>query len=778
MKASFKLGNLRRTLAISGGLALTVSLLGVLPAAAEDTTSSTNAAPTTNAAPATDAAKPANAAKKADTAKTADAAKKTDAAKTETAADPKNVASAAKTTDQDALSDYNNWVTLGVGSTFVHGDAAQFQHQHDTKSGVFGGVQDFHWEQLIGKDWSLTVDGHAMVGNHDYDFKFDLTDEKIGYLRAGYTEFRTWYDGNGGFYPPNNEAFHLYDNDLYVDRRSAWIEAGLTLPDLPVFSVRYEYDSREGLMDSTSWADNDSGTPSSLPADRKIVPTYLGINETRNIIQGDIKDKLDNTDMGLTLRYEMDNTKDSTFINLDPGQAPGTTSNNSRFVTDDDYERNDMFNVHGFTETFFNDKVTFSSGFSYVNMDTTLGGSRIYGPGYNAPFSNAYSSTGFFNLGGGGFTKEYISNMNLMVTPIKDLTFIPAVRIEYDDSNISDNFTNTATGGALTPEGANTNNWSLSVAESLEARYTGFQDWSLYASGEWSEDWGNDTWNSAPVLNTENFNQDWSRLCQKYTVGANWYPLPQLNFGGQYYHQIHAYDYSPNGELPSIEGVQYPGYLQKQYFTTDDMNFRATWMALSNLSLVTRYDLQYSSVNTTSDPNNGSIATASPVGEIQSCNITDHIISENVSWTPLACLNLQAGGSYVINSVDTPVAGSAGINNIVLNGMNDYWTLDASAGYEFNEKTHLQLQYNFYRADDYVNNAGIAKTSATTPGNAGLPYGAGGEQNSITATITRQISKEVQVSVKYGYYTNRDETSGGQNDYNAQLVYVSTQLKF
>ena len=208
------------------------------------------------------------------------------------------------------------------------------------------------------------------------------------------------------------------------------------------------------------------------------------------------------------------------------------------------------------------------------------------------------------------------------------------------------------------------------------------------------------------------------------------------------------------------------------------MNFRATWMALSNLSLVTRYDLQYSTVDTTSDPNNGSLATVTPAGEIQSCNITDHIFSENVSWTPLACLNLQVGGSYVINSVDTPVAGSAGINNIVLNGENDYWTLDASAGYEINDKTHLQLQYDFYRAADYVNNAGIAPTAAGTPGNAGLPYGAGAEQNSITATITRQISKEVQVSVKYGYYTNRDETSGGQNDYNAQLVYVSTQLKF
>jgi hypothetical protein len=40
----------------------------------------------------------------------------------------------------------------------------------------------------------------------------------------------------------------------------------------------------------------------------------------------------------------------------------------------------------------------------------------------------------------------------------------------------------------------------------------------------------------------------------------------------------------------------------------------------------------------------------------------------------------------VLNSLNTPVAGSAGINNLVLNGQNNYWTLDASAGYEINDQ--------------------------------------------------------------------------------------------
>ena len=68
-------------------------------------------------------------------------------------------------------------------------------------------MEDFHWEQALGKSAQMTVDGHALVGTHDYFFKFDLTDEKLGYIRAGYTEFRTWYDGNGGYYPPTRTRF-------------------------------------------------------------------------------------------------------------------------------------------------------------------------------------------------------------------------------------------------------------------------------------------------------------------------------------------------------------------------------------------------------------------------------------------------------------------------------------------------------------------------------------------------------------------------------------------
>jgi hypothetical protein len=663
-----------------------------------------------------------------------------------------------------APGDYNNWITLGIGSTFVDGDKAQFEHEKNTTTGPYGGVQDFHLQELVGKQGLFTADGHALAANDDYDIRLKLSDPNLGYVSGGFTQFRTWYDGNGGFFPLDNQFFSLYDNELHVDRGSAWIEAGLTLPDKPSLIIRYEHDYREGVMDSTSWGDNDTGT-GVQPPDRKIVPTFQDIHEIRDIITANASDKIGNTDAGLGVRYEIDRSDDSLNINLDPA-----TPTADRFVTQVNDERDDTFNAHGSTVTRFNNMVTFSMGGDFTTIDTDLSGSRIYGPTYNSPFSTTYANSqardeGFTGLSGGGNTKDYVANMSLMFATITNLALVPALRIEYEGDNLSDNFSGNnvaTTGGPVvsTPTTGGNNNWYLDVAQSLEARYTGFRNWSFYASGEWSEDNGNELWNQeTTAIITPVLNQDWNMLGQKYTVGANWYPLYRLNFAAQYYHQIHDYDYE--NDLTSVP-TSYPGYLQKEGFTVDDMNFRVTWHIISTLSSVTSYDFQYSTVDTTSIPDGGTEA-----GEVQSANLTSHIINENVMWTPWSRVYLQLGGSYVLNNLDTPVASSAGINNLVLNSANDYWTVDATAGFAIDEKTDLKLNYSFYRADDYADNAAYSQ-----------PYGAGDEQHSVTATITRQITKAFQVSLKYGFFSNRDETSGGFNNYDAQLVYANVQYRF
>jgi predicted porin len=83
------------------------------------------------------------------------------------------------------------------------------------------------------------------------------------------------------------------------------------------------------------------------------------------------------------------------------------------------------------------------------------------------------------------------------------------------------------------------------------------------------------------------------------------------------------------------------------------------------------------------------------------------------------------------------------------------------------ERTDLQVNYNYYRADNYVNNFIWSQ-----------PYGTSMEEHGVTATISRQMTKALRASLKYGYFRNRDTTSGGHSDYDAHLLYASLQHRF
>jgi predicted porin len=83
------------------------------------------------------------------------------------------------------------------------------------------------------------------------------------------------------------------------------------------------------------------------------------------------------------------------------------------------------------------------------------------------------------------------------------------------------------------------------------------------------------------------------------------------------------------------------------------------------------------------------------------------------------------------------------------------------------DKTDLNLTYLYYQAGDYNNNSSY-----------GLPLGTGAEEHGVTATITRRINQHLRVNLKYAYSHYNDRASGGNNNYDAQMVYTSLQYRF
>ncbi len=678
---------------------------------------------------------------------------------------------------EPAPGEFNNSITVGGGAFLIDGNKAQFQHIQRSPGSPFGGIEEMHLEQALGKKGLFQIDTRGLLESHDYSIKLDVSQEDVGYVRVGVSQFRSWYDGSGGWSQRSNAWFNLYNDQMHVDRGDAFIEGRLALPDWPVFTVKYHYQYRDGKKDSTIWGDYNLNAPSATTVLRGIVPTWLGIDERRHILEGDVTHTLGKTDVDFGLRYEWSDQNNT----RNEDRRPGDPAVN-RYVTQRDQIHSDLFNVRGSSQTRINEKVLFTTGAAFTRLDTDIGGSRIYGSTYDAAYNPAYANRqrndeGFYDLSGGSRSDQYVANLNLMVTPWDNWTFVPALRIEHQDQSGFANFVETAVTNAATAPRAedllNVRDRSFTdVTESLDLRYTGMKDWALYARAELTEGQAGLTeleTDSETGLRTLFRDTDSSRMVQKYTAGANWYPLRELNLGGQYYYKDRINDYThvvdPKFYNPPTSTTDlYPAFIRRHDFATHDMNLRVTWRPLANLTLVSRYDYQISTIDTRGDVNSSGIA----LGLVESSRATTHMFSESVSWVPIARMFIQGSGSYVYDRTHTPTSMIGGATYAtVQDADNSYWTANTTVGYALSDKADLLASYNYYRADDYSNNSFYS-----------LPYGTGAEQHGVTTTLLERLRKNLLWKVQYGYFTYRDQQFGGYNNYNAHLVYSSVQLLF
>ena len=684
--------------------------------------------------------------------------------------DGKTTTGDGKTTTEAATEEepqYNNWINLGIGGVIINGDAAQFKQEHRMSGDVFGGIEDMHLERSIGKA-TLSIDGRAIFDNDDYNVKIDLSQPNVGYIRGGYTEFRSWYDGNGGFFPHDGGTFFPPPYpEMTIDRGEAWVELGLRLPNWPEMTLHYSHLFREGQKDSTIWGDS---TLTGLPVNpaRKIAPAYRDIDETRDILAFDASKTFGNTDIGLGMRYEHSTIDNRLQLERGAGQLPPAVPppGAQRFITQRDVNDLDSFSGHALSETRLTDSLWFTSAYSYTTLGSDLGGSRITGTDYNSVFGEPVPTLQGFdhailNLAGTSEAREHVFNTNLFWMTFKDLSALVGFRYTHEETDSASTFldVNTATSPPPThytapiPKSADTFIRADKYAQRVELRYTGLKNWLFYLEGQWEEESGDvhehevsgTLVNGVPVpADQGSMNKDSSLVMQKYTAGVNWYPMARLALSAQYYYKIADYDNDFHSELatPPAPGSERNQRLLGQDWDVNDANVRITWRPnlpawLGTVSFVTRYDFMESAISgkwgisPAGTPGVG--LTGVILDEERTGLITNHVISESMTWNPCPRFYLQGTGSYVLNETDTPVDKITLIPNnspSITNFRNDYWTATAGVGYVLDDKTDLHAEYTFYRATDYFKNAQVA-----------LPYGSAGTEHTVAASVSRQITK-------------------------------------
>jgi hypothetical protein len=654
---------------------------------------------------------------------------------------------------------YNNWVEVSYGGMLTSGSKGAAQQRLHLGDGMFGGIEDLHYQKQIDKKTTFALDGRALFNEEDYRLSLSLTREELGYVKFHFQQFRTWYNGNGGYYRPSDLWFPAADDTLGLDRGEVGFEAGLTLKGVPKITFEYLHQYRNGTKGSTIWGPTHLGFyDPSLTGTRGIVPSFYDIDEQRDIFRLDVSHQIKATEFGGGVRFETGDINNARKFTQYPGEAT------QRRITTREGSRDNNFSAHAWSETWFKSKVLFSSGFLFANLDETMSGSRIYGDDFDVVFTPTVGDgRGYYDLDGVLHKKEYVMNLNLMATPLKNLTVVPSIRVRKNDWDSQSTAIPTSNGTVSPAAASSADGDALDVTERLDVRYSGVTNWVFFTRGEWNEGEGNLRENGG-IGTPIDRNTDTERMFQKYSIGARWYPTRTLTFDAGGYYKNNSYDYDHNVDnTPNDDasGNRYPAYLVMQNFETYDGNFRVTVRPMQKLTLVGRYEYQLSTIHTKPD-------SVSTLPEIESSQMTSHILAGNINYVPWSRLSLQLGGNYVVSETETASDEyRANGTRALLDAQNNYWTVNVNSTLVVDNKTDLSLGYFYYESGNYHDNS-----------LDGLPLGAEASEHGVTALVTRRLTPNLRLKLRYAFFHSEDTPSGGHNDYDAHVLFTSLQYRF
>jgi hypothetical protein len=266
-------------------------------------------------------------------------------------------------------------------------------------------------------------------------------------------------------------------------------------------------------------------------------------------------------------------------------------------------------------------------------------------------------------------------------------------------------------------------------------------------------------------------------LRQRYTVGFNSSPINRVTVSGRYRKTIRSNDYNHHTDAKTAAGVPvenegYSAFIKEQKFDTDEITAKLTIRPSTRISVA----LQYQLVSTDIDTETDSVpALGIPAGTVSSGNYDANVYSISVTVTPVARLYLT--GSFSFHDTRTIAYDHNARSVITYRG--DVYSVIASSGYALDNKTDLNVQYNFSRSDNSENNS----FDNTPPGGSvnndyGLALGLDNERHGVVATLTRKITDNIIARLRYGFFYYDENSNGGYDDYTAHLVSGACTFRF
>jgi len=703
----------------------------------------------------------------------------------------------------DAFPNFDSYVKISGQAPSITGNKAAFQdrlHQSDSGS---GGIEDLHYSRDVSKDTNMVIDGHALFGAEDYLGQIHVSRNEVGSFEAGYKSFRTFYDGVGGFFPLNQRWLPLTNENLHTDRSKFWVEGTINLPKLPVITLKYTNELRDGQKDSTIWGDTDlTGLPFALAPNpvspvRKIVPSYLQLDERHQMLEASVQHTVGNTTFQLILLGDQTKNLDTRYVTRFPGEvipwsiaslsntnnavtgrspqgiakAAATASNwnNQIIQAQSDGIATKTSAVTGKIDTVLNDKLTLHFGGSYQLLHSDITGDRPL-------ITSTPTSTGivpvttdtFTGLTGASRIKVLTGNAAIDYKPVNDLFIKVAVRGEEEYIRGASSYNVIAASGnpAVTVTSTPRTDWAKinqhSATPVLELRYTGIKNLSLYFTGSQrnlnGDERNTSSYNPLTAGGGTLANNNLAEDHGNYTLGANWRACTAVTLRAEVFDKHHQFESAGFG----VNLGDY--YLVDSQFK--GLKLTGIVKPVAQLTLTSRYVYQNGKMQVT-----GFLPT---YPAYDSCDAKNFNFGETIDWAPNKAVYVQLNGNVVFNMIGT-VYPRAGVtpatttlsawdtNGVLHNSNNNYVTASLMTGFVAGKNSDVQVQYTYYKADN-----GNAALAALT-----VPYGAAAEETMVTVGLKHKFSSRFILNAKVGYLDSKNDTTGGNTNFRGPLGYVS-----
>lgn len=653
-------------------------------------------------------------------------------------------------------------VSPTVGFTTVNGDARKFRELYWQHEGWNGGLEQFEMTEQAGPDARITASGHVL--RDDYALHLSAEKNDLGFTRFGWSQFRKYYDDEGGYDPLITPSSYGLNRDLNLDIGRAWAEIGLTLPQWPTAVLGYEYQYRDGTEATLQWGPVNESDP------RNIYPGFKSISERVNILKLDLDYTLAGVSLNDSFRAE--------WYHLATSEADENLASSGAtslpFTRIDEQQRYFEGANTFHAEKQFTDWLFGAGGYLYSKLDAdgSVGMQQLN----LAQLSPA--SVGLFDWNSSGLELEresHVFSLSALLGPWQGLSLSLGTQNEWTRESgfgiAAVQFSSLVLGPPYSvPLGLQTDLSQLDhrvFSQTAGLRFTRIPFTTVFAESRFQQEsyglFESEIGGEYPELT---HNTDATSHLGDLRAGFTTSPWRQVSLTADYhwYDKTTDYDHLFKNVVPGNEG--YPAFIRWRELLSNQAEAKLALQWTSWLKTSLTYTWLQNRYRTANDPVTdfsgvaGGFSSGAP---LLAGTYDAHNASLNATLNATRRLLFSATFAYQNARTVTAANGSPAVTPYAGN----VYTALVDGNYAVNPRLTLAAGYAFSTADFGQGNY-----------STGLPLGLTYQQHTLQAGFKRELGRGKTLGLEYRFYLYDEPSRGGLDNFHAHALFATFAWRF